>query len=91
MIEKKLLENFFEKLGKEDKVLYKKREIEKALKYGAVETLILSKKLGKKEIKEWTKKAEDISAKIEVVSTETEEGQEFFNLSGIGAILRFKI
>jgi len=89
--EKNLLENFFEKLGKAKKAVHKKTEVEKALNYGAVETLILSKKLSKKEIKEFTKKAEDISAKVEIVSDETEEGQQFLNMGGIGAILRFEI
>jgi peptide chain release factor subunit 1 len=89
--EKKLLESFFQRLGKGTKVAYKKADIEKALKYGAIETLILSKKLKKTEIKEMTKKAEDISAKIEIVSVETEEGKEFWNLGGVGALLRFEI
>ena len=49
------------------------------------------KKLKKQEIKEMSKKAEDISAKVELVSDETEEGRQFFNLGGIGAVLRFEI
>ncbi|MCX6750744.1 MAG: hypothetical protein NTZ83_04760 [Candidatus Pacearchaeota archaeon] len=28
---------------------------------------------------------------MELVSTETEEGKQFFNLSGIGALLRYKL
>ena len=91
MKEKKILDNFFEKLGKGEKVAYKKADIEKAIKYGAVQLLILSDKLKKDEIKEWGKKAESISANIEIVSTETPEGEQFFNLGGIGAILRFGI
>ncbi len=89
--EKKLLEEFFELLGKGKKAAYKKRDVEKALRYGAVETLILSKKLEKKVKEELAKKAEDISAEIEMVSDETEEGKQFLNLGGIGAILRFEI
>jgi peptide chain release factor subunit 1 len=89
--EKKLLEKFFELLGKGKKAAYKKKDVEKALKFGAVETLILSKKLGKREDKELGKKAEDISAEVEIVSDETEEGKQFLNLGGIGAILRFEI
>ncbi|MEK6820488.1 MAG: peptide chain release factor aRF-1, partial [Nanoarchaeota archaeon] len=73
--EKKLLDRFFEFLGKGRLAAYKKRDIEKALKYGAVDVLILSKKLGKEEIKEFSKKAENISAKVEIVSDETEEGK----------------
>jgi len=89
--EKKLLERFFELLGKGKKALYKKKDIEKAISYGAVETLILSKKLERKEALELEKKASSISAKIEIVSDETEEGKQFLSLGGIGAILRFEI
>ena len=89
--EKKLLEDFFERLGKGNKVAYKLKDIEKALNYGAVEILILSNKLGKEKIEEFTKKAESISAKVEIVSTETPEGKQFWNLGGIGAVLRFEI
>jgi peptide chain release factor subunit 1 len=35
--------------------------------------------------------AENIGSKIEIVSTETEEGDQFKNLGGIGAILRFRM
>ncbi len=89
--EKKLLEKYFELLGKGKKAVYKKRDIEKALKYGAVDVLILSKKLKKKEMRELSKKAEDISARVEIVSDETEEGKQFFNMGGMGAILRFEV
>jgi len=89
--EKNLLEKFFERLGKEDKAVYKKADVEKAIKYGAVETLILSLKLKKPEILELKKQAESISAKVEFVSDETEEGQQFLNLGGIGALLRFDV
>lgn len=90
--EKKILEKFFEKLGEDkEKVLYKYDDVKKALEFGAVDTLILSKKLNKEIIKELEKLAENISSKIEIVSTETSEGEQFLNLSGIGALLRFKI
>ena len=90
--EKKILENFFEKLGENPEiVVYDEKGIRKAIEYGAVETLILSKKLNKNILKELKKLAENISSKVEVVSTETEEGEQFYNLSGIGALLRFKI
>jgi len=89
--EKKLLENFFERLGKGEKVAYKKADVEKAFKYGAVDTIILSKKLKKQEIDEFRKKAENISAKVEIVSVETPEGEQFWNLGGVGALLRFEV
>ncbi|MBI3623169.1 hypothetical protein HY212_03785 [Candidatus Pacearchaeota archaeon] len=90
--EKKLLERFFETLGhNRDLATLKEADTRKALEYGAVELLILSKNLNKTLAKELTKMAHDISANVEIVSSETEEGDQFWNLGGIGAILRFKI
>ena len=65
--------------------------VKKAMEIGAVETLILSKKIGKNEISDLRQRAENISAKVELVSDETEEGVQFRSLGGIGAVLRFQI
>ncbi len=90
--EKKLLERFFETLGAEpDKAVYKEEDLRKALEYGAVEIILLSKELNKEKIKELKKIAQDIGSDVEMISTETTEGQQFQQLSGMGAILRFKI
>ncbi len=90
--EKKILEKFFETLGHNpDKTAYKEPEIRKAIQYGAVETLFLSKGIDKNLLNELKKLAEGINSNIEIISTETDEGKQFLNLSGIGAILRFKI
>jgi len=90
--EKQILEKFFNMLGKEkDKTAYGKEDVKKALDIGAVDTLFISKKLPKSEMKEYEKKAEEMSTKLELISVETEEGQQFYNLTGIGAILRFKV
>jgi len=35
--------------------------------------------------------AKNIGSKIEIISTDTEEGQQFKNLGGIGSILRFRV
>ncbi len=90
--EKKILEKFFETLGeKPDLAVYKEPRLKKALEYGAVDTLCLSKELPKDKIKELKADAENISSNIEMISTETSEGEQFKNLGGIGAILRFNI
>jgi peptide chain release factor subunit 1 len=90
--EKKVLEKFFETLGeKPELAYYKKDDVKKALQYGAVEILIISKNFDKAEAKELAQMAENINSNIELVSAETNEGEQFSNLSGIGAILRFKI
>ena len=91
-IEKKLMETFFDMLGKQrEKTAYGLEPVKKALDMAAVETLFLSRKLDKKLAKELEQKAEDSGAKVEYVSVETEEGQQFWNLSGIGAILRYRL
>ncbi|MFH1585814.1 MAG: peptide chain release factor aRF-1 [archaeon] len=92
--EKRLLEKFFETLGENpDLVKYNEEEIRKTLGYGAVETLIISKKTSKPLAKELKKLAENISANVEFVSDDTEEGQQFLNMTkkGIGVILRYKV
>jgi len=89
--EKKLLDRFLESLGKGGKALYKKVDIKKALDLGAVDTLIISKKISRTEIQEFIEQARNIAAKIEMVSEETDEGKQFKNLGGIGALLRFAI
>lgn len=90
--EKKLMERFFNTLGsKPDFVVYKQDTVKKALEYGAVDTLLLSRDYDRELMKELKHIADENGTKIEIVSTETEEGKQFFQLSGVGAILRYKL
>jgi peptide chain release factor subunit 1 len=90
--EKKILNKFFESLGeKPDLSAYKLNDIKIALERGAVDTLIISEKFDKNSTIELEKLAKNIGAKVEFVSIETDEGEQFNNLSGVGAILRFKV
>ncbi len=90
--EKKLMEKFFNTLGsKPDFVVYKQDSVKKALEYGAVDTLLLSKEYDKSLAKELKKIADENGTKVELVSTDTEEGKQFFQLSGVGALLRYKL
>ncbi len=91
--EKKILEKFFNTLGKEpEKTAYGKERVSLALERGAVELILLSKELDKDTIKEFEEKAANISAELVIISTETPEGEQFFNITkGYGAILRFAL
>jgi peptide chain release factor subunit 1 len=92
VIERKLLEKFFNMLGKDkEKTAYGEKEVERALSMGAVEKVLLSKKLDKEKIKFFQKKAAETSAEVSLVSTDTDEGNQFLNLGGVGGMLRFKI
>lgn len=90
--EKQLLERFFQTLGeKPDLARYKVEDVKKALEFGAVEILLISKVFDKGVAKGLKKKASDSGTDVEYISIETSEGEQFNNLSGIGAILRYKI
>lgn len=88
----KLIEEFFNMLGKnKDKTAYGIEEVKKALDFGAVDKLLLSKNLKKNEIRTFSKSALETGVKVELISMDTEEGRQFWNLGGVGGILRFKI
>lgn len=90
--EKKLLERFFDNLGaKPDMTPYNFEEVKRALEFGAVDSLFISKDYDKLKAKELKSIAERMGTSIEMISRETDEGEQFFNVAGIGAILRFKV
>ncbi|PIN94094.1 peptide chain release factor 1 [Candidatus Pacearchaeota archaeon CG10_big_fil_rev_8_21_14_0_10_31_24] len=91
--EKEIIQRFFETLGKhKDKALYGLERANIALERGAVETLLISVKAPKEQVQELEKKAERIGAKVVIISTEGQDGEQFYNLTkGIGALLRFAI
>ena len=90
--QKKILDQFFEKLAKDsDKVSYGEAEVENRLSRGAVEKLIISKSLPIEKVKILKKLAKASSTEIYIVTKETTQGVQFDNLGGVGAILRFAI
>ena len=90
--EKKEVETFFRVLGEDpEKSTLGEKDTRRALEMGAVATLYLSSKLEKSKVKELSKMAEDMGSEIKIISAETPEGEQFWNMKGIGAILRFKI
>jgi len=90
--EKKLLERFFNTLGKyHDMAAYKEDKVREALQFGAVKELFISKNFEKAKQKELVKLAEDIGSEIHFISDETVESDQFDNITGgVGAILRFQ-
>ncbi|MFH1311018.1 MAG: peptide chain release factor aRF-1 [Nanoarchaeota archaeon] len=90
--EKKDIENFFQHLGKNpEKTILGEKETRRALQLGAVNILFLSAKLSKALLKELKELADNIGSEIKIVSIDMTEGEQFYNMSGIGAILRFRI
>ncbi|MDZ4226696.1 MAG: Vms1/Ankzf1 family peptidyl-tRNA hydrolase [Candidatus Pacearchaeota archaeon] len=92
LLEKKEVEVFFRALGEQpEKAALGEKETRKALEMGAVEILYLSSELPKNKVSELSKLAENIGSTVKIISTETPEGEQFFNMGGVGATLRFSI
>ena len=89
--EKQLVQKFFETLGKhKERATYGIEKIKTAIERGAVDKLLISKKLPKEDAETLEALANNIGAETLLVSTDTEEGIQFLNLTGgAGAILRF--
>jgi len=87
--EKALVQKFFEELRKESGlVTYGKEKVMKALRMGAVDVILISEGLETKEIAE---EAKQYGTQIEIISKDTREGEQLFQLGGIAAIMRWKI
>lgn len=89
--EKNMVNKFFETLGKsKEKTAYGEERVKLALQRGAAGVVLISKALPKDKIKEYETAAENIGAEVQIISTESQEGEQFLNLTkGVGAILRF--
>ncbi|MFH1473869.1 MAG: peptide chain release factor aRF-1 [Candidatus Aenigmatarchaeota archaeon] len=87
--EKALLKKFFEELRKNNGLsIYGKEKIMKILEMGAVEIILISEGLDFEEI---TEKAKEFGTVVEIMSKETREGEQLFELGGMAAILRWKV
>lgn len=88
--EKALVQKFFEELKKESGfVTYGKDNVLKALKIGAVETIMVSEDL--EIVDTFVELAKQYGTKVEIISRDTREGEQLYQLGGIAAILRWKI
>lgn len=87
--EKALLQKFFEELRKDSGLsVYGKDKIMNILEMGAVDTILITEGIEHEDIAE---KAKDYGTNIEIVSKDTREGEQLFQLGGIAAILRYKV
>lgn len=89
--EKKILEKFFETLGRNSKMaVYGIERVKLGLERGAVDKLLISKKFDKEQAKELEQMAANIDSEVTFIGTENQDGEQFWNLTkGVGAILRF--
>jgi len=91
MREKDLVNKFLKEAVTSGLATYGINEVKGALVSGKASTLLLSESLDDKTIEELSALADEIDAKIEMISTETPEGEQFkIGFKGIGAFLRYK-
>jgi len=91
MREKDLVNKFLKEAVTSGLATYGINEVKEALGSGKASVLLLSEALDDKTIEELSALADEINAKIEMVSTETPEGEQFrVGFKGIGAFLRYK-
>jgi len=91
--EKKIIEKFFNTLGKDKKLaVYGEEKVRIGLERGAVEILIMTKNWDRDKEKELEQMAENISAEVIIIDKTHPDGEQFSNLTkGVGAILRFAL
>src|SRR3989344_5576727 len=90
--EKKVIERFFTILAKEpNKASYGEKEVRRVLELGAVELILISEDYDDTKMQEIENLAQSTGTELQLISTETREGQQLRDLGGIAAILRFAV
>ncbi|MFH1408942.1 MAG: peptide chain release factor aRF-1 [Nanoarchaeota archaeon] len=90
--EKKIMNKFFTLLAtKQLQVSYGVKEVEKHLKNGSVEELLLSEKLDDKIIEQLEEIAREFGSTVHIISVETREGAQLVDLGKVAAILRYEV
>ncbi len=89
--EKELVDNFIKEAVTGGLATYGEKQVKEALIEGKVRILLVSEGLPEEKIEELGELAEQTDAEIEMISTDTVEGEQFFKaFGGIGAMLRYK-
>lgn len=92
--ETELIEEMLKRISKGKKAVYGKKEVEEAADIGAIEKLLVSdKSLRKKreELMPIIERTRNTGGDVIIVSSEHEAGNQLARMSGIGALLRYKI
>ena len=88
--EAKLVEQLLEGIAKNGNVTYGQKEVKKAAKAGAVDILLISDKKVR-DNEETLDLVGNAKGKVMIISSQHPAGEHFFEMGGIGAILRYKI
>jgi protein pelota len=90
--EVKLMNDVILRISQEGAVAYGRNEVQNAIEMGAVQEVLLTDALLRDSaIMQMVEKAEQMQAKIVVLSTQFEPGERLDALGGIAALLRYKM
>jgi peptide chain release factor subunit 1 len=92
--EREYVDQFFQALhsNSDSYATYGKEMIDKALDYGAVNSILISENRNRDEITQYQEKVENQGGELIVVSDDFSEGQQFWKgFNGLGALLRYQI
>ncbi len=89
--ESRIIEDFFARIAKNStKVCYGMKNVREKAVSGAVDEIIVSDELLKKnDVRELIDSVESFGGKIEIISSKHDKGEEFLKFGGLGAILRY--
>ena len=65
-------------------------KVKKAIQAGAVETVLISEGIDEDIVLELEELARSYGTSVEIISRDTREGEQLFQIGGIGALLRWK-
>lgn len=92
MEEKQIVSEFLHLLAtKPNMVAYGMANVERALKLGAVDKLLISEVLDDDVVEKFEETALEFSTEVKIISTETREGAQLRDLGKIGALLRYPL
>lgn len=92
--EANLMEDLLREIVVEGKAVYGYEEVEEALNYGAIETLLVIDEFIRERrdmVEPIMRKTEKMDGKVIIFSTDFEPGKKLTSLGGIAALLRFKL
>lgn len=95
--ETRLIEEFCKHIGKDDGLgVYGYDKVEKAVKYGSVDKLLISTSKFyspemREKIKDLMRETRKMGGTVKIISTQHPSGKQFERLGGIGALLRYKL
>ena len=90
--EAKLIEDLFREIATNGKAAYGIKEVETAQNYGAIEKLLVLDELARRgKVDEIMREVGNARGKVVIFSSEFEPGDRLRSLSGVAALLRFKI